>query len=172
LQAKGSKAQAAITALNSAVERVNSMIVLHQQLYAKDNIIGVNLKEYINDLTNEILSSYTSENITFNVDVTSNITDIETATSIGLLVNELATNSIKYAWNFSHSEKTITLTITLKNNEFLFKMHDNGTSKKSTQIEKNYGFELIEILIERLDAKKHSFHENSFGLSISFKKIS
>ena len=54
LQAQGSEAEAAVTALNNAVERVNSMIVLHQQLYAKDNLLGVDLKVYVNDLINEI----------------------------------------------------------------------------------------------------------------------
>lgn len=170
LQAQGSEAEIAVTALDNAVQRVNSMIVLHQQLYAKDNLLGIDLKIYINDLINEIMSSYTSENINFKAGVVSTILDIDTATSIGLLVNELATNSIKYAWEKDTSEKIITLDIDIKNDELQFKMFDNGTSKKTKNTKQNYGSELIEILIERLDAEKLELAENDFGLFLEFKK--
>ena len=170
LQAQGSEAEVAVTALDNAVQRVNSMIVLHQQLYAKDNLLGVDLQVYINDLIDEIMSSYSSENINFKVDVISTIIDIDTATSIGLLVNELATNSIKYAWDENTSEKIITLTIALQNDEFVFKMFDNGKSKKTEKTKQNYGSELIEILIERLEAEKLDSSENDFGIHLKFKK--
>lgn len=170
LQAQGSKAEVAVTALDNAVQRVNSMIVLHQQLYAKDNLLGVDLKIYINDLIDEILGSYSVKNININANVTSTILDIDTATSIGLLVNELATNSIKYAWSSSSKEKNIFLNIILKKQVFYFTMFDNGISKKTKKTKQNYGSELIEILIERLEAKKEPFSENDFGVNITFKK--
>lgn len=170
LQAQGSEAEAAVTALDNAVQRVNSMIVLHQQLYAKDNLLGVDLQVYINDLINEISGSYASKNINFNSNIISTILDIDAATSIGLLVNELATNSIKYAWDSSSKEKSITLNIDLKNNVFQFKMFDNGSSKKTKNTKQNYGSELIEILIERLEAEKQPLSENDFGVNITFKK--
>lgn len=171
LQAQDSKAEAAVSALNLAVERVNSMIVLHQQLYAKDNLLGVDLQVYINDLINEILTSYSSEDIKINSTIKQTILDIDTATSIGLLVNELATNSIKYAWAANTSEKIITLDIDIKDDIFYFKMFDNGTSKKTKTTEQNYGSELIEILIERLDAKRKPLTTNDFGLYLEFNKV-
>lgn len=170
LQAQGSEAEVAVTALDNAVQRVNSMIVLHQQLYAKDNLLGIDLKTYINDLIEEIMSSYSSENINFKADIVSTILDIDTATSIGLLVNELATNSIKYAWDKNDSNKVINVTINEENDELQFKMFDNGVSKKTVSTKENYGSELIEILIERLDANKIAFTKNDFGLHITFKK--
>lgn len=170
LQAQGSKAESAVKALDNAVQRVNSMIVLHQQLYAKDNLLGVDLQVYINDLVNEILGSYSSENIKINSNITSTILDIDTATSIGLLVNELATNSIKYAWDENSSEKIINLTINETNGDFQFKMFDNGNSIKTATTQQNYGSELIEILIERLDAEKLELPKNDFGIHLKFKK--
>ena len=169
LQSQGSKADSAVKALDNAVQRVNSMIVLHQQLYAKDNVLGVNLQVYINDLITEILSSYPSKGIIINSKIKSTILDIDITTSIGLLVNELATNSIKYAWKKDVSEKIINLIINVENDEFDFKMFDNGTSKKTENTKQNYGSELIEILIERLDAEKIAIRENDFGLHLKFK---
>ncbi|MFK8060434.1 MAG: histidine kinase dimerization/phosphoacceptor domain -containing protein [Polaribacter sp.] len=170
LQAQGSKAESAVKALDNAVQRVNSMIVLHQQLYAKDDLLGVDLKVYINDLINEILSSYSSKNINIKSNIVSTILDIDSATSIGLLINELATNSIKYAWDKNTSEKMITLHIDVKDDEFRFKMFDNGTSIRTKNTQQNYGSELIEILIERLDAEKLESSENDFGVHLKFKK--
>ena len=169
LQAQGSKAESAVKALDNAVQRVNSMIVLHQQLYAKDNLLGVDLQVYINDLVSEILGSYSSKNIKINNNTVSTILDIDTATSIGLLVNELATNSIKYAWDEHSTKKIINLNIDLKNDDFEFKMFDNGITKKTIDTKQNYGSELIEILIERLDAEKLKFSENDFGVYLKFK---
>lgn len=170
LQAQGSEAEVAVTALDSAVERVNSMIVLHQQLYAKDNLLGVDLQMYIKDLVTEINTSYVDENITFNTNISSVVVDIDTATSLGLLVNELATNSIKYAWKNSDSEKIITINLEEKVNEIHFSVFDNGTSKKTKTTKQNYGSELIEILVERLEAEQIEIEENDFGLYITFKK--
>jgi two-component sensor histidine kinase len=170
LQAQGSEAAAAVSALDSAVERVNSMIILHQQLYAKDNLLGINLQLYINDLIEEIMSSYTSKNINFKANVVSTILDIDTATSIGLLVNELATNSIKYAWQENTLEKIINLTIDESYGEIQFKMFDNGMTKKTKATQQNYGSELIEILTERLEATQTPVPENDFGLHLTFKK--
>ena len=167
LQAQGSKAESAVKALENAVQRVNSMIVLHQQLYAKDNLLGVNLKVYVNDLVQEILTSYASEKLNINQSISSIIVDVETATSIGLLINELATNSIKHAWKSSDIDKKISIDIFEKDNTIHFKMFDNGI-ENTTTLTQNYGSELIEILIDRLDAEKQVFSENQFSLYLTF----
>ena len=167
LQAQGSKAESAVKALENAVQRVNSMIVLHQQLYAKDNLLGVNLKVYVNDLVQEILTSYASEKLNIKQVVSPIIVDVETATSIGLLINELATNSIKHAWKSSASNKKISIDIFEKDNLVHFKMFDNGT-ENTTTLTQNYGSELIEILIDRLDGEKQVFSENQFSLYLTF----
>jgi two-component sensor histidine kinase len=166
LQARGSKASDAVAALENAVQRVNSMIILHQQLYAKDNILGINLQTYIKDLITEITSSYQTENITINQKILSITVNIDTATSIGLLINELATNSIKHAWKKDFENKTITIQIE-KANEFLhFEMFDNGIHLKDNPVKKGYGSELISILVKRLKASKLKVQENSFSIHL------
>lgn len=168
LQAQGSEAEVAVKALETAVQRVNSMIVLHQQLYAKDNLLGIDIKLYIKDLINEIQLSYPTEKIIINSIIDSQIFDIDKATTIGLLVNELYTNSVKHAWQNEPKEKVITLNIIKKETETYFEMFDNGKVKKSKSIKKNYGCELLEILIERLDATIVK-NEDHYGVYLNFK---
>lgn len=162
LQATETKTTDAVSALDAATQRVNSMILLHQQLYAKDNLLGVNLKKYIDDLTTEILQT-TNDDISIVKSVASIILDIETATSIGLLVNELALNSSKYAWPSEWKVKKIFIEIEEINGVLKFQMKDNGEQIKSEKTSKGYGSELIEVLIERLDAK-NIVEENSFAI--------
>ncbi|NCT11125.1 MAG: hypothetical protein GW772_13755, partial [Flavobacteriia bacterium] len=168
LQSEGTKAKTAVTALENAVQRVNSMIVLHQQLYSKDDLLGIEIKIYIQDLIKEILNSYPSENIHIIQNIDSLIFDIDIATSLGLLINELATNSIKHAWDESSNNKMITIEI-LKENEFtIFNMFDNGNVKKSKHHQENYGSKLINILIERLNAIVEQKNDD-FSINIKFK---
>lgn len=168
LQSEGTKAKTAVTALENAVQRVNSMIVLHQQLYSKDDLLGIDIKIYIQDLIKEILNSYPSENIHIIQNIDSQIFDIDIATSIGLLINELATNSIKHAWDETFESKMITIEI-LKENEFTsFKMFDNGNVKKSKHHQENYGSKLINILIDRLNVIAEQKNDN-FSVCIKFK---
>jgi two-component sensor histidine kinase len=167
LQAHGSKAEGAVLALENAVQRVNSMIVLHQQLYAKDDLLGIDLKIYIDDLIKEILLSYQSEHIKVNLNIIPVIVNIDIATSIGLLINELATNSIKYAWKNNNEEKLLHIFISNKNYQIDFKMYDNGTVHKDAKQKSGYGTELINILIDRLDAIKSNDLDNDFAIHIT-----
>jgi len=84
------------------------------------------------------------------------------------LINELATNSIKHAWDESSNNKMITIEI-LKENEFtIFNMFDNGNVKKSKHHQENYGSKLINILIERLNAIVEQKNDD-FSINIKFK---
>jgi two-component sensor histidine kinase len=172
LQAKGSKAEGAVLALDNAVQRVNSMIILHQQLYAKDNILDINLNKYIKDLITEIIRSYETENIIINQQISSINVNIDTATSIGLLINELATNSIKHAWDKDFMDKKITIQIDTKDEILNFIMFDNGTNTNEKLTNPGYGSELITILIKRLKAVKLESDKNKFSirLEIPIKK--
>lgn len=161
LQATESTAKDAILALEGATQRVNSMILLHQQLYSKDDLLGVDLNKYMEDLLSEIKKTSDRE-VDYKADVTHKILDVDITTSLGLLVNELATNSIKYA-RLSNQKLLILLSISEIENGLEFIMYDNGLEIETATIN-GYGTELISLLIERLDAKKQPLKEHPFGL--------
>lgn len=91
-------------AMMESQNRVKSIGIVHQKLYQGTNLGAIEMKDYFINLSESILDSFGAEDrITLEFAMDSLDIDIDTAVPIGLIVNELLTNTIKYA--FPHSEK-------------------------------------------------------------------
>jgi PAS domain S-box-containing protein len=90
---------AAKDALRESISRVYSMALIHEKLYHSEDLSNINVGEYLESLTASILKNY---NVLFPVKIEQNCIDInldiETMIPLGLILNELMTNSIKYAF--------------------------------------------------------------------------
>ncbi len=102
--------------LESGSERINALSLAHQLLYEKDQLALVNLSIYINSLIDRLVDPEQYE-IHFQSDDLS--IHVEKAQSIGVIINELITNSIKYAWptDLEDEKKTIQITLKLSSNK-------------------------------------------------------
>jgi len=91
------KAKAAIKEGRS---RVHSMSLIHQNLYKKDDLTGISIKDYLDKLGHDLLSTYAIEpdKVNIHIEADDMILDVETVVPIGLIVNELISNSLKYAF--------------------------------------------------------------------------
>jgi PAS domain S-box-containing protein len=81
--------------------RVKSMALIHEKLYQSDDFRCIKLDEYIPDLTKNLMRTYqiTSSHIQMKVDIDQNIfLDLDTLTPCGLIICELISNSLKYAF--------------------------------------------------------------------------
>ncbi|TAN45034.1 MAG: PAS domain S-box protein [Nitrospirae bacterium] len=85
---------------NDIKSRIMTMSLVHERLYKSKNLSNVNLKDYIDDLSNTLLISYKreSEKVSLSLDIDEIVLSIETLTPCGLIINELITNSLKYAF--------------------------------------------------------------------------
>lgn len=81
--------------------RVKSIALIHQRLYQYESLSSIELKEYLEDLYKQIYSVFKNKNqiVDFINKVPETFLDIDTAVPIGLILNELFTNSFKYAFN-------------------------------------------------------------------------
>ena len=123
LQAKGTNDPATRSLISEGKSRVKSMALIHSQLYNTDSL-KISLKEYIQNLVAEIQKSFegkTSE-VSLNIDPDYEV-DVDNMVPLGLIANELITNSYKYA-----GAQTMELAINLKHNaEFhILEFKDNG----------------------------------------------
>ena len=85
--------------LSDMKNRIQTIALVHQKLYQSQNLSWVDLKEYITDLSHLILSSYFHDpRIELKLDLESIKVLIDTAIPCGLIINELVSNSIKYAF--------------------------------------------------------------------------
>ncbi|MBX2904098.1 MAG: hypothetical protein KF872_11150 [Chitinophagales bacterium] len=103
LQSTGLKDEAAKRAITESQSRVRSIALVHQKLYQTDGLEKVELNGFVNDLAKQIQSLYrsTDKKITVHINIPETYIPIDKAIPLGLILNELFTNSLKYAFENS-----------------------------------------------------------------------
>lgn len=113
--------------LRDSQNRISAMALIHKTLYQPKDQSSIYFEEYIQELVSSILDSYEVDpgRIVLKTDLESVAMDIDTVTPCGLILNELITNSIKYA--FPEGRKgEILITFKRKDDDFLLGVSDNG----------------------------------------------
>jgi PAS domain S-box-containing protein len=85
--------------LNELQSRIRTMVLIHEQLHRSNSLDTVSFGTYIRNLSNIISSAFRKEGILLHMDIADCQLNIETALPLGLIVNELLTNSFKYAFH-------------------------------------------------------------------------
>jgi PAS domain S-box-containing protein len=80
--------------------RIRSIALVHEKLYQSKDLSNVNLKNYIQEVTNALIKSYegSKHRISLILDIDYIFISLDTITTCGLIVNELVSNSLKYAF--------------------------------------------------------------------------
>ncbi|MEZ4777843.1 MAG: histidine kinase dimerization/phosphoacceptor domain -containing protein [Flavobacteriaceae bacterium] len=162
LQSENIKDKEAKLAMKDAQNRVRSMVLIHQKLYSKDQLVGINTKEYFTDLVNDIFESHQFENqkIHYSLDVEPLVLDIETITPLGLILNELITNVIKHAFPNDNPKNSMKVSLKKLGQSLQLIVVDNGIGMAKDIPENSFGIKLIQALSKKLKAWL-SFSENS-----------
>ncbi len=159
--------------VNESRSRVKSMALIHQRLYQNDDLY-INLKDYLEELVNEIQNTFsTSHKLEVNMQVDPDYSlDIDTAIPIGLIVNELITNTFKYGLN--ENENTLEISLSGKNEENkVLSITDNGPGLPAEiEIAKSetMGLRLVRRLAKQLHGKAEYSYNNGAQFLISFKE--
>jgi len=140
---------------NECRDRVRSMALIHEKMMSSRDFGNVDFPEYIKELTNSLYRSFKidPDDIILNVNVEDIALGIDLAIPFGLIINELLSNSLKYAFPPSRKAKG-RIDITLKTNsddEIELNFGDNGVGiPKDFDIKttKTLGLRLVTILIE------------------------
>ena len=170
LQGRSIDDESALQAINEGKSRVRSMALIHQDLYSKDSITGINVTDYLNRLTNELFITYNidSERIKLETNIQEIELDIDTLVPLGLIINELFSNCLKYA--FPEDRKGV-LSISLKEElgQLNLTIKDNGIGFDPNNVrESSFGTTLISALTDQLEGKMTINTENGTHVNISF----
>ena len=155
LQASSIEDQAVADLFRESQNRVRLMALIHEKLYQSDDLGKINLGEYIRVLCSYLMRSYeiNSESVNLIVDVDDIILEIDTAVSCGLIVNELISNSLKYAFpNGGSGTISLNATVTDKDH-FSIIYSDTGIGlPRSLDIHnaKTLGLQLVGSLCEQI----------------------
>jgi PAS domain S-box-containing protein len=141
--------------LLAAQSRIRSMALVYDKLFPSDSYSSINLRNYLSTLVSDSADSLFSPEVHLEYELPEDFSiDIESAIKIGLIVNELFTNSFKHAFT-ELSQGKIDIKITLKESKYLLLHYsDNGTGlPDSVRLQKpgSLGLRLINILVEDLN---------------------
>ncbi|MTB52100.1 sensor histidine kinase [Lewinella sp. W8] len=107
-------------------DRIQSMALVHQNLYQSNNLSGVNMRNYLEELGENISQGYKNQEVRLKLNVPDKVFSLDTAIPVGLILNELLTNSYKYAFP---GDRKGQVTVSLREEEKdLFELHvaDDG----------------------------------------------
>lgn len=170
LQSETIQDKQAALAVKEAQNRVKSMVLIHQKLYSKDQLVGVNAKEYLEDLVRDIIDNQSAENIRVEKSIQPIVLGIDTITPIGLIANELITNILKHAFDSTIQNPTIQIELA-KNDDILnFRVSDNGKGM-GTPREDSFGIKLIRSLAKKLKADVNFRSDNGVSVEIKIRKF-
>lgn len=135
--------------------RVHSMGMIHQNLYQGENMTAIEMKQYFRNLGGYIIDSFdAADRVSFDCPMDFMELDVDRAIPIGLIVNELITNSLKYAFPGNRKGK-ITIALSETDSHLLLKVCDNGIGFEKSTVTKGTGFgtQLVGLLTKQLDGK-------------------
>ena len=154
--------------------RVQSMALIHQNLYSEGNIKGIRAKEYINNLLQSLCNSYntTNDKVEIKTQIDDLNLDVDTMIPLGLVLNELVSNSLKYAFKDGRQGE---LSIVLKEeaNHLLLKVSDNGAGYPegmNAKDGKSFGMKMIKAFAQKLKAKLEIYNNNGAVVEMQITK--
>ena len=154
--------------------RAQSMALIHQRLYQSTDLKNIDFKEYITTLANDLYRTYVDD--TSRVSLTLNIDecriDINTAIPLGLILNELITNSMKHA--FPGNEKgTINIDFKKNDDKYILIVSDDGVGFPEDldyQKTDSLGLQLVNNLTDQISGELELDTTRGTTFKITFKE--
>jgi PAS domain S-box-containing protein len=157
-----------------SLNRVKSMAKVHERLYMSDDLSSIKFAEYGASMLSDLFSSHrTSPGIRLKVDIEDVSFNMETAIPLGLIINELVSNSLKYAFPDGEGEIHVSL-IHYDGDKFLLTVSDNGKGLSEDIDFKNtesLGFRLTNNLAQQLEGEILLDRTNGTEFKIIFEEL-
>ncbi len=170
LQSNYIRDEQALDAVKESRNRVESMSLIHQNLYQEENLTGIDLRLYIENLTDNLFHSYNikPDNIKLVKEVDALTLDVDTVIPIGLILNELITNCLKYAFT-DNRKGSIKVMLKEKNNNLLLSVYDDGIGLPENfeqGTKKSFGHKMINAFLQKLKGEMKMYSEDGTKVDI------
>ncbi len=172
LQSKYIKDDLTIQVLKESEVRIKAMALVHESIYLSDNLSSIPFQSYIQRLVEEIITNYSIQSVTPRFKIDDIILNIETAIPCGLIVTELVTNSLKYA--FLGGEGIITVEFTRELDRLKLMVSDNGVGIPDSVLHgkpDSLGLLLVKMLVNQLEGELEIDNSNGTSFRIIFKEL-
>lgn len=160
--------------IEDSKNRIRSMALIHEKLYESRNFSRINIGEYLESLVDDLVKTYgLSTKIKIDKEIDSVSFGFDTIIPLGLLLNEIVSNSLKYAF-VGKNQGTIYFHLKSKGNHYELIIGDNGVGMKAEDFHesnKTIGMELIRILVEQLNGTIELLEGPGTKFKILFESI-
>jgi|GEM_PF-4748506 len=147
--------------------RINAIKYLQEQLCYEKNITKINIYIYFETLIEELQNMFNKTNIKINMNINVDV-KVDDAFLLGLIINELIINSLKYA--FPNNDGYIEINLNKYNNKYSLVIIDNGIGYVKNDNKNSIGLSLVESLVtKQLKGSITTHSENGVKIEISWK---
>lgn len=171
LQAGSLDDEAAKDAVKEGQHRVKSMALIHQRLYSADDIRGVDIQDYFENLTQALFNAFGVQHIDYQINASGLKLDIDTVIPIGLIVNELITNAIKYAFNDSE-QGLLQISMSEADEKIQLTIQDSGEGmdEETMKTANSFGWKMIRSLSRKLKAEINIVNDQGTTVHLTLHK--
>ncbi len=176
LQSKNITDKQTLDMFKESQGRIKSMSLVHEKLYQTKSLADVDFKGYVKSLVNSLLRSYGTrpDKIELNLEIADVPLGLESAVPCGLIINELVSNSLKYAFPEERKGEIRVALNSINEAEFMLEVSDNGIGIPEELDIRNtgsMGLHLVTILSEdQLHGKIELNRTGGTRFQIQFKK--
>ncbi|MBL0145886.1 MAG: sensor histidine kinase [Chitinophagaceae bacterium] len=175
LQSHTMKDVQASEAVKEGKNRVQSMALIHQNLYSEENIKGIKVKEYIGNLLQTLCDSYniTNDKVKINTNIDDLNLDVDTMIPLGLVLNELVSNSFKYAFKETQNG-VLNILLHEKEDKLFLQVSDNGSgfpADVDVKSAKSFGLKMIRAFAQKLKAKLDIYNNEGAVVEMEISKF-
>ena len=175
LQSQYIKDKESLDIFKESQNRAKSMALIHERLYRSTDLKKIDFGDYIHTLATDLFNTYVTDpsSIKLNMDVENVMVDINTTVPLGLIVNELVTNSMKHAFpewetgeiNIEFNKKEDLFTLIVKDTGVGF---SEGLDFRNTS---SLGMQLVNNLVSQIDGEITLDRSRGTEFKITFKEV-
>lgn len=149
--------------------RINSMALIHEELYNSGDLARIDFSTYAHNLTNNLMRTYSPVGVSLEIRVNAEPLTLERAIPMGLIINELVSNALKYAFP-DDRPGAITVELTSHSaDDFVLTVRDDGVGMKEDIDQKttnSLGLKLVHTLAMQLQGRVEVDREGGTAFSI------
>lgn len=174
LQSSYVKNEEILNVLQESQNRIKSMAFIHESLYQNDDFSSINFSDYVVNLLQNLLQSYSKidQKVKLNLNIENINLNLDLAIPCGLIINEIISNSLKYAFKENSGNDEITIDMKKQNNEITLLVGDNGAGLpigidfRNTE---SLGLQLVVTLVDQLEGTIDLDNSNGARYKILFR---
>ena len=173
LQAGTLKNPAAVSAIDDAKARVRSMMIIYDKLYRSASFESISLRDYLLSLVDDIVANFAnSPSVRVDKKVDDVVLDVNKAQALGIIINELLTNIMKYAFADGRAGR-ISVSATTEGDAVRLIIEDDGVGlPEGVDFEnpEGFGIVLVGALTQQLEGSIKTERGTGTKITIEFKK--